>query len=211
MSLSLLWLCHGRLRVGGVLPGAPNRWSLSLRKWVPFLCNKATTSMKVRGLYCRSVSINRVQKLLPLASLMAFFVRYRTDGNLSKAKTGISFSVNFFFFNLLPCQQQAWHKHLLHIFYEENIKNAFLPITGKTEDTLGELPWFPYLLEFLEGCLVPQSQAFSWRRQDLSNPGAAWLLRVGTDMFRWWWVCLWFCAIYVHIKSSCVYLSFLFL
>lgn len=120
-----------------------------------------------------SPSIHRVQKLLSLASFMAFLEHYCTDGNLSKARTGISFSINIKKKKKLSCQQQAWHKHLIHISYEENIKNACLLIIGKTEDTLGELLWFPYLLGFLEGCLVPLTQAFSWRWQDLNNPVAA--------------------------------------
>lgn len=95
--LSLLWLCHGDLSVGGELSGAPPTWwCLSLRKWVPYLCNKATTSMKVYLVYIVGVSpsIHRVQKLLSLASFMAFLEHYCTDGNLSKARTGISFSIN---------------------------------------------------------------------------------------------------------------------
>lgn len=175
--LSLLWLCHGDLSVGGELSGAPPTWwCLSLRKWVPYLCNKATTSMKVYLVYIVGVSpsIHRVQKLLSLASFMAFLEHYCTDGNLSKARTGISFSINIKKKKKnLSWQQQAWHKRLIHISYEENIKNACLLIIGKTEDTLGELLWLPYVLGFLEGCLVPLTQAFSWRWQDLNNPVAA--------------------------------------
>lgn len=52
--------------------------------------------MKVYLVYIVGVSpsIHRVQKLLSLASFMAFLEHYCTDGNLSKARTGISFSIN---------------------------------------------------------------------------------------------------------------------
>lgn len=55
--LSLLWPWHRCLHVGSVLSVAPRGLMMSWRKWAPYFCNQAATSVKVLALDRRSVSL----------------------------------------------------------------------------------------------------------------------------------------------------------
>ena len=106
---------HSLVRVTGVLSVASTRLLMSWRKWVPYLCSEATTSVKVDTCVLGvSHLTDGVPQLFSISSLV--FLEHCTDGSLSGARTGMTV-FHWLFYLLRPANSKpvlnTWYILLL--------------------------------------------------------------------------------------------------